>query len=136
MREILFRGKRKDNGEWVEGDLIHLGNRAFIAAGWLIEGSTGGFTSFDCDELYEIDPKTVGQFTGLTDNSKKIFEGDIVKAWNTMHDRGEFFTVRWAEQNGFYFADDCETNWHHDHLDQIEIIGNAFDNPDMIMGWR
>lgn len=74
MREILFRGKRTDNGEWVHGQYAYLLN-ARTEDGepikhMIVDGTPFGQT---------VDPSTVGQYTGLTDkNGKKIFEGDIV----------------------------------------------------------
>lgn len=96
MREILFRGKRRDNGEWVEGFLFQTQEHTYIAYA----------EQFD-DDLFlspinifiEVIPETVGQCTGLTKNGKKIFEGDILKGkhnwhnWNTSfgNDEKDFF---------------------------------------------
>ena len=64
MREIKFRGKRLDNGEWLYGSLVILNGRYFIF-----------------DDVNEVDPTTVGEFTGLKDrNGKEVYEGDVIRS--------------------------------------------------------
>ena len=77
MREILFRVKRLDNGEWVEGSLVRWSQdyTAFKIIPW-----------FPQDTDYRVDPLTIGQFTGLTDkNGKKVFEGDRIRYKDKYH---------------------------------------------------
>lgn len=124
MREILFRGKRLNNGEWVEGFYNHLPCGRFGADEHMIQtvlenGKIG--------MLYDIDPSTVGQYTGLKDkNGKKIFEGDIVKS-----DNGHISEVT------FYFgAFCCYCQCHDTHntlwSDILTVIGNITDNPELL----
>lgn len=140
MREILFNGKRKDNGEWVEGHLFwYEDGRARI-----IPRHTDIFC-YENDEntiqtlAYEVIPETVGQYTGLTDkNGKKIFEGDIVKVC-----RGkdiEKGIVYYDERIGTYAVlyNDENINLFFDIFTSkdpnvyIEIIGNIYDNPELL----
>ena len=127
MRGILFRGKRTDNGKWVEGELLHdMQNRPHLY--W----KTPKELPIVFSNHAIVDPATLGQFTGLTDkNGKKIFEGDIVR------DEQSFLfgkVVYSTPQDGFdglagFMVDDVDYGlqnyngfWHF-----VEVVGNIHD---------
>ena len=137
MREILFRGKRVDKGEWTEGYLFKQWNRTF-----LLWGMTG-----DIPNMTEVIPETVGQYTGLTDkNGKKIFEGDIIRAITLDTGSEEIAVVcfgNFIDENnddeyiGFYIEfDGIKTTATQLAMEEcknrIEIIGNIFDNLELL----
>ena len=133
MREILFRGKRVDNGEWVEGYYVHQYGADMI----YIPDEVSGEYGF---EYYHINPETIGQYTGLCDkNGKKIFEGDICQ------DEHCVVLVLWKSHkwcckvlkgcvlsrgNSFPLEhwDNCPENGNR----QLEVIGNIHDNPELL----
>lgn len=162
MRETLFKGKRKDNGEWVYG---HLADDNLIVV-WDKTKEPYGY------EEYQVDPETVGQFTGLTDSTKweqltvqeqedwlkttyiaddgsnknntqetwrgkKIFEGDILKCGSETQ-----FVVQWdSDPAGFVFYDFVSSRFHDGEIkvrpwgtlcDGVEVIGNIHDNPELL----
>ncbi len=130
MREILFRGKRKDNGEWIVGHLLRYEDgRARI-----IESRTDIFCFADDPDTtvvktYEVAPETVGQFTGLTDkNGKKIFDGDIIEAVCD-NSFGECIKAPVVVR-----MDDYELMWDITHSYEYEVIGNIHDNPELLGG--
>lgn len=125
MREIIFKAKRLDNGEWVEGSLISFadGGRAILPSksAALYKKGASLFSTVNC---LEVDPSTVCQYTGLTDkNGKKIFEGDNVY---DPHENS-IYTVEWNENNAiFQMAHD----WRRRSVETVyycEIIGNIHD---------
>lgn len=131
MREIEFRGKRIDNGEWVYGSLTQIGDCADILV-YYPEEKEG---IYHC-----INNNTIGQFTGLTDkNGKKIFEGDILKCLDL---DGDDYLSHIRYEDGAFVIDvrdfdfDCTAiGWAFSgHLDDVEIIGNIHDNPELLKG--
>ena len=150
MREILFRGKRIDNGEWVEGqtivvlhqddnDLIFMPQHGEDVKADPMEGNDRALTSI-YGNYYQILPQTVGQFTGLTDkNGKKIFENGICRFddGEEFKDKDRFsnYVVQWDSVNTGYVVVD---EWNcEDILDEFfsrhaVVIGNIHDNPELL----
>ena len=139
MREILFRGKRVDGEGWAEGDIHHNDTPYFpmVLIGQLVlsRDKHTNEISFDGYCLEEVDPETVGQYTGLTDkNGKRIFEGDIIKE---SHWLKRTFKVEFDEGRGGWYPFACGDGCGccEDEVvaaDWCEVIGNIHDNPELI----
>lgn len=118
MREILFRGKRNDNGEWEYGNLICSKNYAI------------GSQKFPLQKPVVVDSATVGQYTGLTDkNGNRIFEGDIIKvdsAWTSGNYAVEF------DEGGFCAGRNFMQSWLMCGDFYGDVIGNIYDNPELL----
>ena len=138
MREIIFRGKRIDNGEWVYGGILQTDNWSEISVVTDYYGNMYEPPSCEVDS-YEVIPETVGQYTGLTDkNGKMIFEGDIVQYYGTYalevyiengHTKTRWFdTVTKREYTELFFGYDEEA------YGECEIVGNIYDNPELLKG--
>lgn len=137
MREILFKAKRKDNGEWVEGFLLSDGMREpehWFVGSIVIEPYKGTA----CDEwditgiaLEEIDISSLCQFTGLTDrNGGKIFENDILDCGMKLRVSWHTFKASWVLS---------KKGWLYNHFfgesvepEDVEVVGNIFDNPELL----
>ncbi len=149
MREVLFRAKKQDNGDWIEG---------YLCYGNIIKTVRKCFDwrgDYVCDSLeeYKVDKETVGQYVGVCDkNGKKIFEGDIVKV--VYIEKRDFQGVKYdseyelieqivySEKNAcFMLKIDCQGIPMYRHLSnnnalvkikELEVIGNIHDNPELL----
>ena len=111
-REILFRSKRVDNGEWTEGYFFKSWDKVF-----LLWGMTG-----DCPNMEEVIPETVRQFTGLCDkNGNKIFEGDIVES-----PHGTQGVVEWQNAECAFLVN-IGDDWQTMDDCPYEVVGNIYD---------
>lgn len=130
MREILFKAKRIDNGEWVEGCLVidHSRSNLFEYRMQPVESGT----------LYAppINPETLCQFTGLCDkNGKRIWENDVV--WLVCDGKEHIYQIVWDNSELDFKATKGEENYgtNYEYLlccDEIEVIGNIFDNKELL----
>lgn len=124
MREILFRGKREDCGEWGFGSLCKMFDGYHI-----------------CDTYGTADrviPETIGQYTGLTDkNGKKIFEGDIIEFTDKFtHKKGRaeivFEAFKWKYDGSYYGGNPIVWLCIDDTSVEFEVIGNTYDNGEIL----
>lgn len=152
-REILFRGKRIDDGEWVEGYLVEKTDfdSGEVCQSYIVEKVEFGRNADDdtrfCDiDEIEVSPETVGQFTGLTDkNGKKIFEGDIITLYDENNKPIGNYSIEFYKYAYCYVQNICGTKCYdllkveqRDESGEIfatysyGIIGNIYDNPELL----
>lgn len=145
MREILFRAKRIDNGEWVEGYYIYHIKRTICPIGDSVKPEDeqhvimqDGFSDWNMPRntvVFDIDPETVCQYTGLTDkNGNRIWENDIIK-----HEISDTIgTVKWYQEDYVgWCVDDTiidEQQFTDEMWNECEVIGNIFDNQELLKG--
>lgn len=147
MCEILFHGKRMDNGQWVEavsilstsdGDVKEMYIAAKVGMELAVDsdGNLHAMTAGPHIAYYRVDPNTVGQFTGLTDkNGRKIFEGDIVfTEHGSINEEDGNAVIEWDEDTARFVIKwdglicDFDNFYGHD----LEVIGNIYDNPELL----
>lgn len=132
--EILFRGKRMDNGRWVYGDLRQDAD--------LIHMYINGWTHYTEDREierspfeYEVDPATVDQYTGLTDKKgENVFEGDIITGEGSRC-KPDKFVIRWSAAICAFTAGEGKRVWpslNQATISAYEIVGNIHDNPELL----
>lgn len=143
-REILFKAKRKDNGEWVEGNFItneRNENQKYI--GYIFDEHNGVVEDFD---IVEVDPETLCQYTGLTDkNGRKIWENDIVTITLECDDylipsETGIVEYSYGQYELKVKAPDGQEAYSNlinklsETPFEIEKLGNVFDNPELLEG--
>ena len=142
MREILFRGKRTINGDWVYGDFMRGNERKSLRDRiFVYDSETQSFND------YEINPSTIGQYTGLTDkNGKRVFDWDILHIAKIADGLGGYYqppldypvnvVVKW-DLCAWMWETLCEDKRYISFPDawchyEFEIIGNVHDNPELL----
>lgn len=135
MKEIIFRGKRKDNNEWVQGYYFkRVRNYAGLKT---IEHCYIQYETWDEGLItYEVHPETVSQFTGLTDRfGKMIFEGHIVNIITDIN--GYKSTYSSTVQEVKYIADNGVAVFYpfnNSDMVEVEVIGNIYDDKELLDG--
>lgn len=150
MREILFKAKRIDNGEWTEGYYAERNGKTFIGIDISIYGDIFEVFCTPVIRWFEVDPKTLCQFTGLYDkNGKKIWESDIIsyqrdnddcpfpnkdtkKRFGKVFYQGfrSTFAIGMGKNGSRSINDDL---WKYvQNGNRVEVIGNQFDNPELL----
>lgn len=122
MREIKFRGKR--DGKWLYGDLVHIDGDVFI---FPVDGQP------DYGKNYQVEPETVGQFTGLKDkNGVEIWEGDILGAEQNGNVYCDFVFYNGSSFGRSHFNSFVPFYDRKDWIEKDEVKGNIYDNPELL----
>ena len=134
MREILFKAKRKDNGEWVEGFYIKKYDETGKSRHYI-------YISKSCIvwEYAEVDENTICQYTGLTDkNGNKIWENDVIGYWDTYNTENGLAEadcigkVFWDDETLSFQVTERLSAESYEVMDECSVIGNIFDNPELM----
>lgn len=150
MREILFRGKRVDNGEWIEGYYIGLHKTTYCFEGEAERNKENEIHQIVFEQMTDWDlpnkhlkvnviPETVGQYTGWKDkNGAKIFEGDVLqRKHKEIINHSQNMEVKFVPEKACFAAVDIgggNVTFISDYINykyEIEIIGNIHDNPEL-----
>ena len=138
MREILFKAKRKDNGEWIEGHYTECRGETFIGI------DTSSMFEIFCPPVirwFKVSSETICQFTGLYDRyGNKIWENDILKTWSD-----EYAQVKFGLYSTGFASDDCNQGFYVEFPEdaiyrhelgywckETYVIGNIFDNKELL----
>ena len=140
MREILFKAKEVDSGEWVEGYLVRIDEETcFIASEYdILAAYTDNRGTYD-GWMSAIDPETICQYTGLTDkNGNKIWENDVVRYEDDLSNMLKEDLIVWNETHAaFTRLHKSKMGLQYLYIDEFiasnsEVIGNIFDNPELL----
>ena len=144
MREILFKAKRIDNGEWVEGWLLkdEITGQYFIHASGNSVNESDKVNEEGCLQFvaFEVDENTICQYTGLTDkNGNKIWENDICDRKEQFpeivkYHEGDFvidYSYALGKEEGDSY---CNLGFYVCERESVKVIGNIFDNPELLEG--
>ena len=144
MREILFKAKRIDDGEWVEGSLLQ--TTAVSLKSFIVESACYTFGQWDWNDCVQVDTETICQYTGLIDkNGNKIWENDVVKRYNSNGDEWMMSKIVWADYSlnmGWCIEDVKRLSKYGTRLfkvgfdvndcEKCEVIGNIYENPELL----
>ena len=138
-----FRGKRKDNGEWVKGFYVESKHYDEGVTLHRIISEDVKYCDYEGYYIeYDVDPETVGQYIGICDiNETEIFEGDIIKFsgeyWVVKH--GIFYDNGFSDSLYGYYIEligekVCRFGIVYDPKNGFEVVGNVYDNPELLKG--